>query len=991
MGGQKPEKAKKHICTGLLAHVDAGKTTLSEAILYTTGTIRKLGRVDNRDAFLDTYQLERARGITIFSKQAELTLGDTAVTLLDTPGHVDFSAEMERTLQVLDYAVLVINGADGVQGHTETLWRLLKRYRIPVFLFVNKMDQPGTDREALLSGLKRRLDSAVTDFTGVMAGTDGILSYSGDRESREEIFEEISMAGEELLEEYLEQGILSADPVRQAVKERRLFPCYFGSALKLTGVEEFLKGFETFTAGIGYSREFGARVFKISRDSQGNRLTHLKVTGGSLKVKSFLDQEQTEKVNQIRIYSGEKFELASEAEAGCICVVTGPSDTRPGQGFGVERSGKSPLLEPVLTYQVILPDGADAHVMLKNLRLLEEEDPLLHIVWDETLGEIRAQVMGQVQMEILKSQILERFGVEVDFGTGNIVYKETIQRPVEGVGHFEPLRHYAEVHLLMEPLEPGSGLVLGCDCSEDLLDRNWQRLVLTHLEEKKYRGTLTGSEITDMRITLTAGRAHIKHTEGGDFRQATYRAVRQGLKEAGCRLLEPYYEFVLEVPEESVGRAMADIDRMYGKFQAPETGNGMAVLTGSAPAACMRDYQREVTNYTRGRGRLSLSLKGYEPCHNQEEVVEAMGYDFDGDLADPAGSVFCSHGAGVVVPWDQVKKHMHVQTPLDKRRAAGVDLPDRKERENGSSGAGVPEGRSGAGAGEGRSSAAGAGGSAGRLSASYYEDKELEEIFKRTYGEPKRSYPPGNALGQRTAGNRSTDGPDHRTGSGQKEDGSGRKTGGSRPRPSGAGRADRKNGRGTGAADTGSGAEEEYLLVDGYNIIFAWEELSELAKVNIDGARYRLMDILCNYQGYKKCTLIVVFDAYKVEGNTGEAIKYHNIHVVYTKEAETADQYIEKLAHKIGPRYRVTVATSDGLEQLIIRGQGCLLLSARDLKEEVDYVESLIADEQGRLKSQQRNGKNYLLSHADGELREYLETVRLGNSRESGRIDKEKQ
>ena len=964
MGGQKPEGMKKHICTGLLAHVDAGKTTLSEAILYTTGTIRKLGRVDNKDAFLDTYQLERARGITIFSKQAELTLGDTAVTLLDTPGHVDFSAEMERTLQVLDYAVLVINGADGVQGHTETLWRLLKRYRIPVFLFVNKMDQPGTDREALLSGLKRRLDSAVTDFTGVTAGTDGILSYSGDRENGEEIFEEISMAGEELLEEYLERGILSVDPVRRAVKERRLFPCYFGSALKLTGVEEFLKGFETFTAGTGYSREFGARVFKISRDSQGNRLTHLKITGGSLKVKSFLDQEQTEKVNQIRIYSGAKFEPVNEAEAGCICAVTGPSSTRPGQGFGVEESGKSPLLEPVLTYQVILPDGMDVHVMLKNLRLLEEEDPLLHIVWDETLGEIRAQVMGQVQMEILKSQILERFGVEVDFGTGNIVYKETIQRPVEGVGHFEPLRHYAEVHLLMEPLEPGSGLVLGCDCSEDLLDRNWQRLVLTHLEEKKYRGTLTGSEITDMRITLTAGRAHIKHTEGGDFRQATYRAVRQGLKEAGCCLLEPYYAFILEVPEESVGRAMADIDRMYGKFQAPETRNGMAVMTGSAPAACMRDYQREVTNYTRGRGRLSLSLKGYEPCHNQDEVVEAMGYDFDGDLADPAGSVFCSHGAGVVVPWDQVKKHMHVQTPLDKRRAAGVDLPERKERENGSSGAGVPKGRSGAGAGEGRSSAAGTGGSAGRLSASYYEDRELEEIFKRTYGEPKRSYPPGNALGQRTAG--------------------------TRPRPSGADRADRKSGRGTGAADTGSGTEEEYLLVDGYNIIFAWEELSELAKVNIDGARYRLMDILCNYQGYKKCTLIVVFDAYKVEGNTGEAIKYHNIHVVYTKEAETADQYIEKLAHKIGPRYRVTVATSDGLEQLIIRGQGCLLLSARDLKEEVDYVESLIADEQGRLKSQQRNGKNYLLSHADGELREYLETVRLGNAGMSGRIDKEK-
>ena len=520
----------------------------------------------------------------------------------------------------------------------------------------------------------------------------------------------------------------------------------------------------------------------------------------------------------------------------------------------MERSGKSPLLEPVLTYQVILPDGADAHVMLKNLRLLEEEDPLLHIVWDETLGEIRAQVMGQVQMEILKSQILERFGVEVDFGTGNIVYKETIQRPVEGVGHFEPLRHYAEVHLLMEPLEPGSGLVLGCDCSEDLLDRNWQRLVLTHLEEKKYRGTLTGSEITDMRITLTAGRAHIKHTEGGDFRQATYRAVRQGLKEAGCRLLEPYYEFILEVPEESVGRAMADIDRMYGKFQAPETGNGMAVLTGSAPAACMRDYQREVTNYTRGRGRLSLSLKGYEPCHNQDEVVEAMGYDFDGDLADPAGSVFCSHGAGVVVPWDQVKKHMHVQTPLDKRRAAGVDLPDRKEREDESSGAGVPEGRSGAGAGGGRSSAAGTGGGAGRLSASYYEDKELEEIFKRTYGEPKRSYPPGNALGQRTAeaGVQAAWAMEPAAARVQ--------TAQARKRPGAGGRAaavpghggqTARTGRaagGTGAADTSSGTEEEYLLVDGYNIIFAWEELSELAKVNIDGARYRLMDILCNYQ-----------------------------------------------------------------------------------------------------------------------------------------------
>ena len=915
MGEQKPEKVKKHICTGLLAHVDAGKTTLSEAILYTTGTIRKLGRVDNKDAFLDTYQLERARGITIFSKQAELTLGDTAVTLLDTPGHVDFSAEMERTLQVLDYVVLVINGADGVQGHTETLWRLLKRYRIPVFLFVNKMDQPGTDREALLSGLKRRLDSAVTDFTGVTAGTDGILSYSGDRENGEEFFEEISMAGEELLEEYLERGILSVDPVRRAVKERRLFPCYFGSALKLTGVEEFLKGFETFTAGTGYSREFGARVFKISRDSQGNRLTHLKITGGSLKVKSFLDQEQTEKVNQIRIYSGEKFELASEAEAGCICVVTGPSDTRPVQGFGVERSGKSPLLEPVLTYQVILPDGADAHVMLKNLRLLEEEDPLLHIVWDETLGEIRAQVMGQVQMEILKSQILERFGVEVDFGTGNIVYKETIQRPVEGVGHFEPLRHYAEVHLLMEPLEPGSGLVLGCDCSEDLLDRNWQRLVLTHLEEKRHRGVLTGAEITDMRITLLTGRAHIKHTEGGDFRQATYRALRQGLRAGKCRLLEPYYGFRMEIPAENLGRAMADIERKNGVFDPPETEGDMAVLTGKGPVVNLRDYQREVTAYTKGRGRLSLWYRDYEPCHNEEEIIGQAGYDPEADLENPTGSVFCSHGAGFVVPWDQVEDYMHLESPLKKKQAeneAERKVSATDVRSNGSE-----PGRVLGGAG-----------------GSWTDDKELEAIFERTFGPVRRKNP-----GQEEARSRVYASEKKRKPEEKKEE------------------------------------ETEYLLVDGYNIIFAWEELRELSKTTIEGARHRLMDILCNYQGYKKCTLILVFDAYKVSGNTGEALDYNNIHVVYTKEAETADQYIEKLAHRIGRKYSVTVATSDGLEQLIIYGQGCRLMSAKDLREDIEWTEQLIREEKKRLGAP---GKHYLFQGADKELNDYLEEIRLG-------------
>lgn len=951
MGEQKPEKIKKHICAGLLAHVDAGKTTLSEGILYVTGSIRKLGRVDNRDAFLDTYELERARGITIFSKQAELALGDTEVTLLDTPGHVDFSAEMERTLQVLDYAILVINGADGVQGHTETLWRLLKRYRIPVFLFVNKMDQAGTDRVKLLTDLKRRLDGAVVDFSDIRAASlmaskgsgtgrgteEEAVVYAGEGDADMQL-EELSMCSEDLLEEYLETGTMKLSAVKGAVKARKVFPCYFGSALKLTGVEEFLTGFETFASCPEYPSDFGAKVFKIFRDEQGNRLTYLKITGGSLRVKEFLGDSETEKVNQIRIYSGSKFETVTEAQAGCICAVTGPAYTRPGQGFGIEAESGSPLLEPVLTYQVILPPGCDAHVMLKNMRILEDEDPQLHIAWNEALGEIQAQVMGDVQMEILKSQIAERFGVQAEFGSGNIVYKETIAKPVEGVGHFEPLRHYAEVHLLMEPLETGSGLVLEADCSEDMLDRNWQRLILTHLEEKKYRGVLTGSEITDMKITLIAGRAHLKHTEGGDFRQATYRAVRQGLKEAGCKLLEPYYDFTLEVPAESVGRAMADIERMQGKFDAPKQEDGTAVLKGSAPVVTMRDYQKEVVSYTRGRGRLALSLKGYEPCHNEDEVIREIGYDFDADLQDPAGSVFCSHGAGFVVPWNEVKDHMHVESPAALLRAAGIALPGRDGEAdiNPSSAGQMTEGHSVPGAGISNA------GTRGKvLSASLYEDKELHEIFVRTYGEPKRSLPSGSDS-RRVIRARDTEKPAQKL---QKEE---------------------------------AEAVEEYLLVDGYNIIFAWEELSELAKVNIDGARYRLMDILCNYQGYKKCTLIVVFDAYKVVGNTGEALKYHNIHVVYTKEAETADQYIEKLAHKIGPKYHVTVATSDGLEQLIIRGQGCMLLSARDLKEEVDYVNSLIAEEKGKLKTQQKSGKNYLLAHADGETREYLEQVRLG-------------
>ena len=928
----------KRLVIGILAHVDAGKTTLSEAILYTTGTIRKLGRVDKKDAFLDTYALERARGITIFSKQAVFSLGDKAVTLLDTPGHVDFSSEMERTLQVLDYAILVINGADGVQGHTETLWRLLKRYHIPVFLFVNKMDQPGTDKEVLLANIRKRLDSSVIDFTDIAIDGDvnGTLVYTGNDDA-ETFYEELAMCDEGMMESYLETMELEADQIRHAIRERKIYPCYFGSALKLTGVEEFLKGVENWAQCPAYGGQFGAKVFKISRDDQGNRLTHMKITGGSLKVKSFLSEEtkegeEPEKINQIRIYSGTKFEMANEVEAGTICAVTGPSLTKPGQGYGAEKETGSPLLEPVLTYQVILPSGMDAHTMLKNLRLLEEEDPQLHIVWNEVLAEIQAQVMGDVQMEILKSQIKERFNVDVEFGSGNIVYKETVLRPVEGVGHYEPLRHYAEVHLLMEPLESGSGLVFEMDCSEDDLALNWQRLIMTHLEEKRHRGVLTGSEITDMKITIVAGRAHLKHTEGGDFRQSTYRAVRQGLKEAGCRLLEPYYAFRLEVPAESIGRAMADVERMQGKFDAPQQEGDFAILEGSAPVVNMRDYQREVISYTKGRGRLIVSLKGYEPCHNEAEVVEAIGYDFDMDFQDPAGSVFCDHGAGFVVPWDEVKNYMHVESPLTKRRAAGIDLPPEMIGNNGFDS--TERNLSGSVVGNK---------STPRLSASYYEDKELQEIFIRTYGESKRQKQQAAGEARRII------------------------------RPENQVRLQPKK---------EDEYEAEYLLVDGYNIIFAWEELNELAKVNIDGARYRLMDILCNYQGYKKCILIVVFDAYKVVGNTGSAMKYHNINVVYTKEAETADQYIEKLAHKIGGKYRVTVATSDGLEQLIIRSQGCLLLSAKDLKEEVEYVESLIAEEKIKLTAgPSRSGKNYLLSHANEEMQEYFEDVRLGKIR----------
>lgn len=913
----------KRFVIGILAHVDAGKTTMSEAILYETGKLKKMGRVDNRDAFLDTFALERARGITIFSKQAVFPFGDTFVTLLDTPGHVDFSAEMERTLQVLDYAVLIVSGADGVQGHTETLWRLLKRYGIPVFLFVNKMDQKGTDQETVLASLKERLDHGIVDFSGV-SGNCEILGTS------DETAEEIATCDEALLEAYLADGSLKTADVRNAIQDRKLFPCFFGSALKLTGVREFLTSLGEFASCPDYTKDFGAKVFKISRDETGVRMTHLKITGGTLKIRDSLSPDSEEKINQIRLYSGSKFEMLKEAEPGMVVAVTGISDTKPGQVFGSASDSVLPLLEPVLTYRILLPFGTDSHTMLRHMRMLEEEDPQLHIVWNEALDEIQAQVMGDVQMEILKSQVQERFGVEIGFGEGNIVYKETIAKTVEGVGHFEPLRHYAEVHLLMEPGEPGSGLVFEADCSEDMLDKNWQRLILTHLEEKRLRGILTGSEITDIKITLIAGRAHQKHTEGGDFRQATYRAVRQGLCEAGCVLLEPYYAFRLEVPSENLGRAMADLDRMQGEFSAPEQDGSMALLTGTAPVSTMRNYQRDVISYTKGRGRLTLSLSGYEPCHNAEEVIAASGYDFDSDLQDPAGSVFCSHGAGFVVPWNEVKQYMHVESPLAKQLAKEQQERELKEADERlkAMAADVAAGSS--------SDSRGNGGS----SLSFYDDKELQAIFTRTYGEPKRKL---------------VSDYDSRT----------------------VIRA--KNASPVKPVKEKEEPEDEYLLVDGYNIIFAWDELSELAAVNIDAARYKLMDILSNYQGFRKICVIVVFDAYKVPGGVEKVQKYHNIHVVCTKEAETADQYIEKVAIRIGRRYRTTVATSDGVIQLIIRSQGCILWSARDFREEIERIGKLISEEKGKHTG---SAKNYLFLHADEETRKYLEDVRLGKKPE---------
>ncbi len=851
------------LTVGILAHVDAGKTTLSEAMLYQSGRLKKLGRVDHQDAFLDTNELERERGITIFSKQAVLPLEHLEITLLDTPGHVDFSSEMERTLQVLDYAILVVSGIDGVQGHTMTLWRLLAQHRIPTFLFINKMDLAGADRAGLMKELKLRLQDRCVDF--------------GETQDGFSFWEDVAMCDETVLNHYLERGEITDGEIASLIKSRGLFPCYFGSALKLEGVDGFLQGLERYTRCPDYPSEFGAKIFKIFRDPQGGRLTYLKVTGGSLKVKAILTNRREglpeskiweEKVNQIRIYSGAKYQTTEIAEAGTVCAVTGLSQSRPGEGLGCEAGWTPPALEPVLAYQVLLPAGYDPHSALLNLKQLEDEDPQLHIIWNEHLQEIRIQLMGEVQMEVLKRLIRDRFGLDIGFGAGSIVYRETIAEPVEGIGHFEPLRHYAEVHLLLEPGERGSGLVFSSSCSEDVLERNWQRLILTHLEERTHRGVLTGAPITDMKITLIAGRAHEKHTEGGDFRQATYRAVRQGLMSVKSILLEPWYAFRLELPAGLTGKAMSDVQRMSGEVSHSEILGEDAVLTGSAPVAGMQHYATEVSSYTKGRGRLSLSLKGYEPCHNQEEVIASIGYVCERDTENPADSVFCSHGSGFVVKWDQVRDYMHIDSGLKlKNMSAPQDSPAAPPRDVSYSG-------------------------------TLEQDKELQAIFEKAYGPVRsRDFRTQKSLLHRTEELSAQEAPD---------------------------------------------SGPEYLLVDGYNIIFAWDELKKVAKDNLDTARKLLMDLLSNYQGFKKCVVILVFDAYKVPRSIGEVQKYHNIYVVYTKEAETADAYIEKTTYEIGKKYRVRVATSDNTEQVIILGHGAMRISARLFHEEVRQVCSQI-------------------------------------------------
>lgn len=864
----------ERIVLGILAHVDAGKTTLSEAMLYTGGAIRILGRVDKGNAFLDTFALERQRGITIFSKQAVFQWKNMQITLLDTPGHTDFSAEMERTLQVLDYAVLVVSGADGVQGHTKTLWELLKQYKVPVFVFVNKMDMPDTDRARLMGILKSQLSPDCVDFTD--NGT-------------ETFYEEVSVADEKMMNDYLENGTVRNEDIAQSIQNRRLIPCIFGSALKVEGVTELLDCIRTYQCERQYPKEFGARIYKISRDEQGNRLTHLKVTGGTLRTRVCPD-DSGEKIHQIRIYSGEKFAAVDEVAAGDVCAVTGLTHTFSGQHLGIETSTADRILEPVLQYRVVLPEGTDAALMLPKLRMIEEEEPLLSVQWNEELQEIQVKIMGEIQLQVLKRVVYDRFQTEIDFDRGNVVYKETISNTVEGVGHFEPLKHYAEVHLRLEPLEAGSGLEFCSECSEDILAKNWQRLILTHLREKVHKGVLTGSAITDMKITLVNGKAHLKHTEGGDFREATYRAVRQGLKMADSVLLEPCYLFRLEIPASMTGRAMTDIERLYGRMNPPETIGENCIITGYGPVVTLREYGTDISAYTKGQGKMTCTLMGYAPCHNAAEIIKQTGYDSENDLANPTGSVFCAHGAGFYVSYDEVYQYMHLPNAEEHMMPVRQDSEAvHNEREE-----------------------------------LWLGTEEIDEILNRTYNANKKS----DETTRKNSWHKSKREQDYFDYKGSK------------------------------SVNTIKEHRENYLLVDGYNVIFAWEELKELAEVNIDGARGKLLDILCNYQAVQQCNLIVVFDAYRVKGHQTEVSEYHNIHIVFTKEAETADQYIEKFAHENGVKYNITVATSDGLEQMIIRGEGCMLISSRELKEDINRVLHQALEEFHKNKEEMHNYLN---------------------------------
>ena len=864
----------KRLVVGLLAHVDSGKTTLAEGLLYRAGVLRKLGRVDHRDAFLDTDSRERARGITIFAKQAVLALPAAAgaeaceLTLLDTPGHVDFSAEAERALQVLDYAVLVVSGTDGVQAHTETLWKLLARYRVPTFVFVNKMDLPGADAAVRLRELRGRFGDGCVDFSAVP-----------DPEA-------LALCSEPLMNEVLENGAASPETVVTAIARRQVFPVFFGAALRLDGLDGLLCGLQTLTRTPPRWPEFGARVFKISEDA-GTRLTWLKITGGVLPVKAVLPGG--EKADALRLYNGGKFRLISEAYPGMVVAAAGPAATRPGQGLGAEADADTPLLEPVLNYRV--ESAADPHTLLKALQTLEDEDPQLHVNWRDDLGEVHVQLMGEVQLEILQNILQERFGLDVTFSEGGILYKETLTAAVEGIGHYEPLRHYAEVHLLLEPAPRGSGVQLAADCPPDTLAENWQRLILTHLAERTHPGVLIGAPLTDVRITLAAGRAHQKHTEGGDFRQATYRAVRQGLRMAaagdGVQLLEPWYDFTLELPADALGRAMADVQRMCGSFHAPETlpnSENTVRLTGRLPVATARGYAREVAAYTHGLGRWAVLPAGYDACHNTDEVLAAAGYDPDADTDNPADSVFCSHGAGYLVKWDEVPARAHVSSGLERRLGTAPAAGQTQEEDEDN---------------------------ARRRRASAYcgtleQDKELLEIFERTYGKIKRRGGVDDAKKAARAALHTT------------------------PAAS------------VPAAPVPAGPD--YLLVDGYNVIFAWDALRRLADGSLDAARRRLMDILCNYAGYKRCVPILVFDAYKVRGGAREVEKYHNLYVVYTREAETADMYIERATHELAREHRTRVVSSDGAEQIIVMGHGALRVSARAFEEEVNAVEKEIRE-----------------------------------------------